>query len=295
MELRYFRTFVIAAEELHFGRTAEILGIAQPAVTQQIKALESRLGFKVFKRVRRGIELTDAGAVFLTHARQALAHAQTAVLAGRRASRGELGKLSIAYASSVALEPELPALLRRFAQARPDVELELSSITVQAQMHALADERIDVAFLRSPPGPLDSAIRVTPFSRTQLDLVLAHDHRGAKLPHMTLRDIGDDAFIVVDDPPGVGVGHRIQELCRGAGFEPTRTIRTSDSVGVLSFAAAGLGVGVVPRTLSRYAVAGAVFKPLDMANAYSEVVIATRTYDHSAATRALLQMAVGET
>ena len=294
MDFRYFRTFVIAAEELHFGRTAERLGIAQPAVTQQMKSLETQLGFKVFQRVRRGIELTGAGAVFLEHARAALAQAETAVLAGRRASRGELGKLCIAYASSVALEPELPALLRRFSQARPDVELELRAISVQAQMNALADERIDVAFLRSPPGPQPASIRITPFSRTPLDVVLSGDHRCAGRRRITLRDMAEERLIVVDDPPGVGLGHRVMELCLEAGFEPASVLRTTDSVGVMSFAAAGLGVGIVPRTLARFGLEGAVFKPLAMANGYSEVVIATRAYDRSAGTRALLEMAAQE-
>jgi DNA-binding transcriptional LysR family regulator len=291
MDFRHFRTFVIAAEELHFGHTAERLGIAQPAVTQQIKALETQLGFKVFHRVRRGIELTAAGTVFLDHARAALAQAETAVLAGRRASRGELGKLCIAYANSIVLEPELPALLKRFTQARPEVELELRGVPVQEQMSALADERIDVAFLRSPPGALPGSIRITPFSRTPLDLVLARDHRLARRKRVSLREVADDRLIVVDDPPGVGLGHRAMELCLEAGFEPASVMRTTDSVGVMRFAAAGLGVGLVPRTLARFDVEEAVFKPLGMANGYSEVVIATRAYDRAAATRALLDMA----
>jgi DNA-binding transcriptional LysR family regulator len=291
MDFRYFRTFVIAAEELHFGRTAERLGIAQPAVTQQMKALETHLGFKVFQRVRRGIELTGAGAVFLEHARSALAQAETAVLAGRRASRGELGKLCVAYANSVVLEPELPALLKRFSQARPDVELELRGISVQEQIHALADERIDVAFLRSPPGPQPSSIRITPFSRTPLDIVLASHHACARRRRIALRELAGERLIVVDDPPGVGLGHCVMELCVEAGFEPASVLRVTDSVGVMSFAAAGLGVGVVPRTLARFNVEGAVFKPLAAANGFSEVVIATRAYDRSAGTRALLDMA----
>lgn len=291
MDFRHFRTFVIAAEELHFGRTAERLGIAQPAVTQQIKALETQLGYKVFHRVRRGIELTAAGEVFLTHARAALAQAETAVLAGRRASRGELGKLCVAYANSAVLEPELPALLQRFALARPEVELELRSISVQEQITALADERIDVAFLRSPSGPQPVSIRLMPFSRTPLDLVLAHDHRLARRKQVTLRDVAEDRLIVVDDPPGVGLGHRVMELCLEAGVVPASVLRAPDSVGVMSFAAAGLGVGLVPRTFARFHLEGAVFKPLAMANCVSEVVIATRTYDRSATTLALLEMA----
>lgn len=291
MDFRHFRTFVIAAEELHLGRTAERLEIAQPAVTQQIKALEAQLGFKVFHRVRRGIELTEAGVVFLEHAREALASADNAVLAGRRASRGELGKLCIAYAHSAMLEPGLPALLKRFSEQRPQVELELRDINVQEQLNALTDERIDVAFLRSPPGPLPSSIRLTAFSRTPLDAVLPQGHPACEQDTLTLRELADDRFIVIEDPPGIGLGHRALELCLEAGFQPRMLLHTTDSVSIVSLAAAGLGVGIVPRSLARYSIDGAVFKPLAVANGFTEIVIATRTFDRSSATRALLEIA----
>ncbi|MDE1179910.1 LysR family transcriptional regulator [Paraburkholderia sp.] len=291
MDFRQFRTFVIAAEQLHLGRTAELLGIAQPAVTQQIKSLEAQLGFKVFHRVRRGIELTEAGAIFLEHAQAALAKAETAVLAGRRASRGELGKICIAYAHSAMLEPELPALLKRFSEARPDVELELRDITVQEQVSALADERIDVAFLRSPPGPLPASIKLTAFSRQPLDVVLPRNHPAVQSDTLTLRDLANERFIVVDDPPGIGIGHRVLQLCMEAGFEPAHVLRAGDSVSIVSLVSAGLGVGLVPRSLSRFGIDDAVFKPIPMANCFTEIVIATRAFDRSATTRLLLEFA----
>jgi len=264
MDFRHFRTFVIAAEELHLGHTAERLGIAQPAVTQQIKALEASLEFKVFRRVRRGIELS------------------------------ELGKLCIAYAHSAMLEPELPALLKRFSLARPDVELELIGIGVQEQLSALGEERIDVAFLRSPAGMAPPAIRISPFSRTPLDVVLARDHpacAATKDRALSLRDLARERLVIVDDPAGIGIGHRALELCREAGFEPRRVLRVADSASVIALAAAGLGFGLVPRNLARFAVDGAVFKPLDMANCFTEIVIATRAFDRSASTREFLRIA----
>jgi DNA-binding transcriptional LysR family regulator len=291
MDFRHFRTFVIAAEELHLGRTAERLGIAQPAVTQQIKALEASLKFKVFHRVRRGIELTEAGAVFLEHAKLALENASTAVLAGQRASRGELGKLCIAYAHSTMLEPELPALLKRFSLARPDVELELNGIRVQEQLSALGEERIDVAFLRSPPGVVPPTIRITPFSRTPLDAVLPRDHPACAAQPLTLRELARERLVIVDDPPGIGLGHRALALCLEAGFAPQRVLRAADSVSVVALAAAGFGFGLVPRSLARYAADGAVFKPLDLANGFTEIVVATRAFDRSAITREFLRIA----
>lgn len=294
MDFRQFRTFVTAAEELHLGRAAERLGIAQPAVTQQIKVLEAQLGFKVFHRVRRGIELTEAGQVFLEQARLALAKAEAAVLAGRRASRGELGKLCVAYAHSAILEPELPALLKRFSEARPEVELELLDLGVQAQLDALSDERIDVAFLRSPPGPLPANLRVAPFSRTPLDLVLPRTHPAARRRTIALRDLAEERFIIVDDPPGIGLGHRVLSLCRENGFEPLAVLRTTDAISIVSLAAAGFGVGLVPRSLARFGVDGAIFKTVALTHCHTEVIVASRAFDRSASTRLLLEMATGK-
>lgn len=291
MDYRQFKTFIIAAEELHFGRAAERLDIAQPAVTQQIKALEQQLGFRLFQRVGRGVGLTEAGRTFLEHAKLSLATMDAAVLAGRRASRGELGRLSIAYVQSAMLEPELPALLQRFSQASPDVEIALHDISVQQQVDALSDESIDLAFLRAPCGTLPNTINLTPFSKTPLDAVLPDGHALARRPRFTLRHLSEERFIIVNDPPGIGLGHRALALCLEAGVTPKHVMRVSDALTVVRLVAAGLGVGIAPRSLKRYGTEGCVFRPLPMANQYSEIVIATRAFDRSAMVKQMLKLA----
>lgn len=292
MDFRQFRTFVIAAEELHFARTAERIGIAQPAVTQQIKALETALGYRLFHRVRRGVELTDAGQVFLAHARQALAMAEMAVVAGRRASRGELGTLCIGYTHSAMLEPQLPALLRRFSQDRPDVELQLHAFAVQEQLAALADERIDVAFLRAPLGKVAEGIALTRFSQTALDAVLPATHRLAAESVLDVRALAGERLVVVNDPDGVGLGQQALQLCADAGMEPAGLLRAPDAVTVVALVSAGLGVGLVPASLARFAGADAVFRPIAATNKMSEIVIATRRFDRTETTRQLLRLAL---
>lgn len=290
MDFRQFRTFVVTAEELHVGRAAERLGVAQPAVSQQIKALETALGFRVFHRVRRGIELTEAGAAFLLHAKAALANADMAVQAGRRVSRGESGKLCVAYVHSALLEPELPALLKLFSTAHPSVEIELSGISVREQVSALEDERIDIAFLRAPAGQLPASIKVTGFSRTPLDVVISQQHPASKLKRLRLHDLAGERLIVVDDPPGVGLGHRAIELCADAGIYPCDVLRTTDAISVVALASAGLGFGLVPRSLSRYGVEATVFKPLADANNMTEIIVATRKFDHTVLVSSFLDM-----
>lgn len=118
MEFRALRYFVAVAEELHFGRAARRLHISQPPLSQQIRKLEGELGVELFRRTRRRVELTHAGAIFLEQVRPLIADAGHAVHAARRASRGELGRLTIGFihAASYML---LPAILRRFRLRAP--------------------------------------------------------------------------------------------------------------------------------------------------------------------------------
>src|SRR5579864_638354 len=120
MELRHLRYFVVLAEELHFGRAAERLGIAQPALSQQIRRLEQELGVVLLERTRRRVRLTQPGAVFLESARATLAEASQAIRAVQQAARGETGNLAVGFVTS-ALYGVFPDVVRVFRQRYPDV------------------------------------------------------------------------------------------------------------------------------------------------------------------------------
>src|SRR5262245_46479613 len=113
MELRHLRYFVAVAEELHFGRAAARVHIAQPPLTRQIRDLEEELGVRLFDRDRRGVELTAAGKVFLAGVRMLLEQADQAIADARRAERGEIGTLRIGYVGAVAYSG-LPEIVRAF-------------------------------------------------------------------------------------------------------------------------------------------------------------------------------------
>src|SRR5258708_7929496 len=149
MELRHLRYFVAVAEELHFGRAATRLFIVQPSLSQQIRQLEDELGFPLLRRTKRSVELTDAGKVFLTEARNVLAQVQEAKRAAQRAYRGEIGRLVIGYISSSTYDL-LPMMLSAYRERFPHVDVALRELTTQEQLRALEEESIQVGLLRLP-------------------------------------------------------------------------------------------------------------------------------------------------
>src|ERR687885_395673 len=151
MELRHLRHFVAVAEELHVGRAAARLHIAQPPLSRQIRDLERDVGAPLFARVPRGVALTPAGHAFLPEARLTLAQAERARRTAQRAARGEIGRLRVGFVEAATFSGILPDVLRFFRKHYPDVALELLELSSLQQAEALREGRIDVGLLYSPP------------------------------------------------------------------------------------------------------------------------------------------------
>ena len=149
MDLRHLRYFVAVAEELHFGRAAARLHIAQPALSQQIRRLEEELQASLLRRTKRHVELTEAGRIFVQEARATLAQAERAVRLAQRATRGEIGRLGVGLCTWIDTT-YIPKAIRTFGERHPEVELELHSLASPEQLSALRDGRINVGFARSP-------------------------------------------------------------------------------------------------------------------------------------------------
>ena len=136
MELRHLRYFVTVAEELHFGRAAVRLNLAQPPLSQQIRVLEGELGLTLFTRTSRKVQLTEPGRLFLAEARLVLAQAEKAQRTVQAAGRGEVGRITIAFSVS-AVYSLVPAILREFNRSRPNVELRCVEMNSDQQTQAL--------------------------------------------------------------------------------------------------------------------------------------------------------------
>src|SRR5260370_27503574 len=150
MEVRLLRYVIGVAEEAHVTRAAARLGIQQPPLSQQIRALERELDVQLFRRKPRGVELTDAGRALLDEARIILAQIDHAFATTRRTARGEQGRIVVGFTSSAPFVPFVPRVIRSFRESHPLVSLALEESGTADMVEGLRNERVDAAFIRSP-------------------------------------------------------------------------------------------------------------------------------------------------
>src|SRR5687768_4355925 len=198
MELRHLRYFVAVAEELHFGRAAVRLHIAQPPLSMQIKQLEGELGFRLFQRTNRKVEITQAGALFLDDVRELLAELDRSVASAKRVARGESGWLGIGFVGS-ATYAVLPAALQRFRKDHPDVELVLRELVTAKQAQALREGRIHVGLAR--PAIDEEGIDSEVILHEPLVAALPDSHRLARKAGIRVEDLAAEPFILFPRNP----------------------------------------------------------------------------------------------
>lgn len=286
MELRQLRSFVAVAEDLHFGNAARRLRIAQPALSRQIQALEKELAVQLLFRNRRRVQITPAGQVFLDRARLILTRAEEAALAAQQASGGASGSLSIGFVGSATYEI-LPEVLRAFRSAAPSVHLTLSEMTVQAQLDALTEKRIDVGLLRIPAKTEGIIFRAV--SREPLYVAMPSSHRLAQMPAIRLSALAGEPFVLYPDHPKPSWTEFVMGLCQQAGFQPLIAQRTVEIQTTLSLVAAGIGISIVPRCVGNIQRQDVVFRRLIGLRARTELLVAYREHDPSPVVQAFLK------
>jgi len=158
MELRHLRYFIAVAEEEHITRAAERLGIQQPPLSQQIKAIERELDVQLFHRKARGVELTDAGRALLDDARAIIAHLDRAMETTRRTARGEQGRICVGIAPTAPFHPVVPRAIRAFREAFPLVSVTLEEALSDEVFERMRTDRMDVAFIRTSVADADDFV-----------------------------------------------------------------------------------------------------------------------------------------
>ena len=259
MELRHLRYFVTLAEELHFGRAAQRLHIAQPPLSQQIRQLENELGFELFYRTKRQVQLTEAGEVFLHEVQHIFHQLEQAIQTGRQTSRGEKGKLVVGFVSSAAYNI-LPDILREFRSHFPDVSLELHELTTDEQLRQLDANQIDVGFVR-PPVNEDKFDWKQVFQES-LMVAIPQTHQLANEPVVSLKSLIDEPFILFPRFLAPGLYDSVISLCQQAGFCPNVVQEAIQMQTIVSLVAAEMGVAIVTESLQNLQRTGVVYKPL---------------------------------
>ena len=261
LELRQLRYFVTVAEEGHITRAAERLGIQQPPLSQQIKALETQLSVRLFDRKPRGVELTEAGRVLFEHAGCVLERAAEAEAAVRRAAKGEVGRLAVGLTSSSSLNPFVLRVLRRFREQMPDVVLKLEENATVDLVEGLRRGALDVAFVRSASG-VTAELKAYPLLDEEMMAALPSGHGLARAKSVSLAALAREDFILYRRSQGPGLYDAIVTACGNAGFSPHVVQEAPRMLSTLSLVAAGLGVSIVPASMERLKPDGVVYKPL---------------------------------
>jgi DNA-binding transcriptional LysR family regulator len=259
MELRHLRYFVTLAEELHFGRAAEKLHIAQPPLSQQIKQLEQELGFELFHRTKRSVHLTEAGQIFLKQVQEIFRQLEQAIEIGRQTSRGEVGQLVIGFVSSAAYNI-LPQILRNFRNNFPDVALELHELTTTEQLQHLRLGKIDIGFIRPPVD--DNNFGHTIVFEEPLIVALPENHPRAIASTVSLSFLCNEQFILFPRYLAPALYDLIITLCQQTGFNPKVSQEAIQMQTIVSLVAAGMGIAIVPESLQNLQRTGVVYKTL---------------------------------
>lgn len=260
MELRHLRYFVAVAEELHFGRAASRLHISQPPLSRQIRELEKELGTDLFWRTKRRVQLTAAGEAFLPEARRTLDQAQRAVRAAERTGRGELGHLVIGFVEAAIYSGLLPAAIQRYRAGFPDVALELRETVSKDQPAALRDGTIDVGLAYIPPDEADRSFASEPVLGDPLVVALRADHPLADRQLFRLRDLAAETLILFRRNLAPALHDAILHRLGRAGLVPAALQEAVQMQTVLALVAAGIGFGLVPRSIAEIGRSGVRFK-----------------------------------
>ncbi|GGF34116.1 transcriptional regulator [Aliidongia dinghuensis] len=290
MDLRHLRYFVAVADELHFGRAAERLGIQQPPLSQQIQALEKELGARLFERGSRKVALTPIGALFLVEARATLAQAERAVAVVRRARDGEIGEIRLGFTASSPFTPVMPQVIYAFRRRFPEVHLKLVGMTTREQLAALAARQLDLAFVRSPFAPIPPEVAALTVVADRLMLVCRTEHPLAALPVVPVAAIANEPFIMFERDAGTGLWDQVVAICADHGFSPTVAQEAREAPTLIGLVAAGLGITILPDSLRRVQVEGVVYRPLDTPLAASTVLLAHRRDETAGAVRAFIRL-----
>jgi DNA-binding transcriptional LysR family regulator len=254
MDIRALRYFVAVAGTGHMTRAAEQLGIQQPPLSLQIKALERELGMPLFRRHPRGVALTDAGRLFQAEALRMLQDMESMKQRMARVAKGQAGTLAVGFTSSAAAHRFMPEALRAFRRAYPLVELQLREDNAAELTEALAAGRLHCGLLRVPVARPEGLVFET-LLREPVLVAMPSDHRFALARTKASRPLPlarlcEEGIILVRRPGAPGLYAELLALCHAKGLRPRVVAEVDRMMTNLNLVAAGVGLSVVPASMT---------------------------------------------
>ncbi|ENV47558.1 hypothetical protein P255_01983 [Acinetobacter brisouii CIP 110357] len=262
IEIHKLNAFVAVVEESNISKAANRLYMQQPPLTRLIKSLEQELGTVLFKRLPRGVEVTEAGRVLYQEAVSILAHAQAIPKRVHNIAQGLEGQLHIGFTHSVGLHPFLPTLLRQFREQFPKVTIQLEEESSRDLIDAVLNEKLDLIFLRKP-APLRAELQSVHVLDEPLIVALPSNHPLAeKSGAIRLLDLEPYEFVLYRRLAGQDLFDNILAHCYQAGFSPNIVQEAPRLTSSLNLIAAGIGVSIVPASIQDFWNKQIVYKTL---------------------------------
>jgi DNA-binding transcriptional LysR family regulator len=293
MELRHLRYFLAVAEELNFTRAARRLNIAQPPLTQQIKALEAEMGVTLFDRTGYRVELTDAGKAFVPQVARILADVRNAVFIAKRAAAGDVGHVRVGFTESASFNPLVTAAFRNFRQAYPEVEVSLEENPTTVLAAALREGRVDAAFLRPPLRTMEG-IALHIIDEEEMLVAVSNGHPLAARADLEIKDLTDETFVLYPRVERPGLADTVIAACEKAGFSPKVKQYTPQLSSTINLVAASMGVSIVPRSMQGLQPQAVSYKRLRDQRLTALLGIAHRSDESSAPVLRFVETARGK-
>lgn len=258
MEFKRLKYFIAVAEELHFGRAAGRLDMAQPPLSRQIAQLEIEVGAQLFDRSRSKIRLTQAGELLLDRSKAILSHLEDTYAETRRLGEGAMGLLRVAFVGT-ATYGAMPTIIKSFRSNFPDIDISLLALNNADLMRALIQGEIDVAVAR--PGLDDDELKTERLQTEPLTLALPDTMLANLRDPVPLESMRNETFVLYPRSPRPSFADHILDVCNKAGFHPGKIVEAMDFQTAISLVAVGVGVSIVPHSVSLAKRPGVSYRP----------------------------------
>jgi len=273
LQISHLRCFVTVATELHFGRAAQRLNMTQAPLSRQIQALEHTLGLSLFFRDRRAVQLTPAGVGFLPEARDILLRCELAMIAARRAAKGEAGTVRLGFIAAARFKV-FPVIVSEASKSLSSINIELKEISTLEQQEALVSKRIDLGLIR--PDKFNREIETVCVLREPFVPAVHTSNPLSWRENISVMDLHQQPFIMYSPSEGRYSFEILSGIFRTKNIEPDYVQYLYQTHTILSLVDIGMGSALVPESAQHTKTDNVVFRQVDLGNAQVELHLAWR-------------------